>query len=75
MRPCSTNNSSARRIAWFLMAVFAAVITPSTDAFSMLFLWIPMSLLYELGIVLCRMQPPRPTLDLDVPDSEEMVEV
>ena len=34
------------------MAVFAAVITPSTDAFSMLFLWVPMSLLFELGIIL-----------------------
>src|SRR5262249_11275201 len=31
-----------RRIVWFLMAIFAAVITPSTDAFSMLFLWLPM---------------------------------
>ena len=42
-----------RRIAWFVMAVFAAVITPSVDAFSMLFLWVPMGALYELGILLC----------------------
>jgi sec-independent protein translocase protein TatC len=42
-----------RRISWFLMAVFAAVITPSVDAMSMLFLWVPMGLLYELGILLC----------------------
>src|SRR5207253_11405223 len=64
-----------RRIAWFIMAVFAAVITPSTDAFSMLFLWVPMSMLYELGIGLCLFSPKKPELDLDVPESEEMVEV
>jgi len=63
-----------RRIAWFVMAVFAAIITPSPDAISMLLLWIPMSMLYELGIVLCRMQPPRSVLDDDL-DSGAMVEV
>jgi sec-independent protein translocase protein TatC len=63
-----------RRIAWFVMAAFAAVVTP-TDAFSMIFLWIPMSLLYELGIILCRLQPQRSALDMDVPESEELVEV
>jgi hypothetical protein len=41
----------------------------------MLFLWLPMSALYELGIVLARLSPRPPGLDLDVPDSEEMVEV
>ena len=49
-----------RRMAWFVMAVFAAVITPSTDAFSMMFLWVPMSLLYELGILLCMLSPRPP---------------
>jgi sec-independent protein translocase protein TatC len=44
-----------RRIAWFLLAVFAAVITPSVDAYSMFFLWLPLGLLYELGIGLCRL--------------------
>src|SRR5207247_616434 len=37
-----------RRVIWFLMAVFAAVITPSTDPYSMMFLWVPMCLLFEL---------------------------
>jgi sec-independent protein translocase protein TatC len=64
-----------RRIAWFVMAVFAAIITPSTDAFSMLFLWLPMSLLYELGILMCKYAPQRPTYDIDVPESEELIEV
>jgi sec-independent protein translocase protein TatC len=64
----------SRRIAWFVMAVFAAVVTP-TDAFSMIFLWIPMSLLYELGILLCRLQPPRSALDDELPEAEENFEV
>ncbi len=64
-----------RRIAWFVMAVFAAIITPSTDALSMLFLWVPMSLLYELGIGFCLLSPRRPKLDVDVPEPEDMVEV
>jgi sec-independent protein translocase protein TatC len=42
-----------RRLAWLLMAVAAAVMNPSPDLWSMLFLWIPLGLLYELGILLC----------------------
>jgi sec-independent protein translocase protein TatC len=42
-----------RRIAWFSMSIFAALITPSVDPVSMLFLWVPMGCLYELGILLC----------------------
>lgn len=64
-----------RRMAWFLMAVFSALITPSVDAVSMLFLWLPLGLLYELGIFMCWMSPREPDLDMDVPDSEEMIEV
>ncbi len=67
---------SKRRIIWFLMAVFAAVITPSTDPVSMLLLWIPMTLLFELGIYLCKYLPGKPLLDFaELPESEEMVEV
>jgi len=64
-----------RKISWFLMAVFAAVITPTPDAMTMLFLWIPMGFLYELGIVLCAMQPQTPFEDVETPQAEEMVEV
>ena len=39
------------------MAVFAAIITPSADRHGMLFLWVPMSLLFELGIYLCLLSP------------------
>jgi sec-independent protein translocase protein TatC len=67
---------SKRRLAWFLMAIFAAVITPSTDYISMLYLWLPMGLLYELGIWLCWYAPRPPDLiDLELPDAGEIIEV
>jgi sec-independent protein translocase protein TatC len=64
-----------RRIAWFGLAVIAAVITPATDAYTMLFLWVPMSLLYELGILMCVYWPKPPAFDVEVPESEELIEV
>ncbi len=64
-----------RKIAWFLMAIFAAVITPSTDPISMCLMWIPMCFLFELGIWMCTLRPRTPDFDIDVPDSEEMVGV
>ena len=64
-----------RRIAWFILAIFAAVITPSTDAFSMLFLWIPMCLLYELGIWICLLSPRAHEEEWENSEAEEMVGV
>jgi len=55
--------------------VCAAIITPSVDIFSMELLAIPMFGLYYLGILLCRLNPRRADLDLDMQESEEMVEV
>ena len=43
-----------RRIAYLVLAVLAAVIAPS-DPFSLVAMWIPMCLLYELGILLARL--------------------
>jgi sec-independent protein translocase protein TatC len=63
-----------RRIAWFAMAAFAAVVTP-IDALSMILLWIPMCGLYELGIFLVRFTATPSESDMDVPEAEEMVEV
>jgi sec-independent protein translocase protein TatC len=63
------------RIACFLIHVFAAVITPSVDIVSMEALALPMFGLYGLGILLCKFNPGRQALDIDVPESEEMVEV
>ena len=41
-----------RRWAIVILAVAAAVITPSQDAFSMLAMFIPLYILYEVSIVL-----------------------
>jgi sec-independent protein translocase protein TatC len=49
----------SRRAAWFLLAVFAAVASPTVDVVNLLLLWIPLGLLFELGIVLCRLSPAR----------------
>lgn len=43
-----------RRYVWFGMAILAAFITPP-DVSSMLFLLVPMALLYEVGLVAARM--------------------
>lgn len=66
-----------RKIAIFGLAVFAAVITPTPDAVTMMYLWLPMVALFELGIWLCVLSPRKDSSldDLDVPDSEELVEV
>ncbi|MCL2390601.1 MAG: twin-arginine translocase subunit TatC, partial [Endomicrobia bacterium] len=47
--------SSKRREAYFSMCVFAAVITPTTDAFSLALFMIPMIVLYEIGIIFSKM--------------------
>jgi sec-independent protein translocase protein TatC len=64
-----------RGIAWFLLALFAAVILPSVDVASMLFLWLPLGLLYELGIIMCVLWPRPPAFDMDVSESDELIEV
>jgi sec-independent protein translocase protein TatC len=42
-----------RRPAWLTIGVLVALVNPSPDLWSMIFLWIPLVLLYELGILLC----------------------
>lgn len=66
---------SKRRFAWMVLAVFAALITPTPDALTMLFLWVPMCLLFELGIWLIKMSANEPELGEDTPESEELIEV
>ena len=65
---------SKRRMAFFILAGVAAI-GPTVDAFSMLFQWVALCLLYELGIWLCVWSPKKAPLDIDVPDSKEMIEV
>lgn len=51
-----------RRFAIVIIAVLAAVITPTPDPFNMTIVMIPLILLYELGILLARFTyRPRPT--------------
>ncbi len=65
-----------RRVAYFVLAVFAAVASPSVDALSMLYLWVPLCFLYEMGIVLIRMAPKRPEwTDADEAEVRELIEV
>lgn len=42
------------RHAAFIMCIFAAVVTPSVDPFSLLLVWVPMVALYFLGIYLVK---------------------
>jgi sec-independent protein translocase protein TatC len=46
--------SSARRIVWFLAAIFAAVVTPTTDPVTLLLVTGPFIALYELGLLLAK---------------------
>ncbi|MCI0684123.1 MAG: twin-arginine translocase subunit TatC [Gemmataceae bacterium] len=64
-----------RRMAYFAMAVFAALITPSTDAFSMMFMWVPMCLLYEFGIWLCWYRGRQEDDTADLEEEHELVGV
>lgn len=67
-----------RRIAFFTMAAFAMIFLPTPDPQSMIFLWVPMIGLYELGILLCIWQGEHPLLgdwDQDETKSNELVEV
>jgi sec-independent protein translocase protein TatC len=67
-----------RRIAFFVLAIFAAIITPTVDPWSMLFLWVPMCGLYELGILLCIWQGEQNRLfewEEEEEKSNELVEV
>lgn len=42
---------SWRRYTAVLFAIGAAILTPSTDVMSMMIVWVPMMILYELGII------------------------
>jgi sec-independent protein translocase protein TatC len=46
------------RYAVFILAVFAALITPTPDLVTMLYLFVPMFGLYCLGVLVCKYFPP-----------------
>jgi sec-independent protein translocase protein TatC len=58
-----------RRWAVLIMAFAAAVITPSQDAFSMLAMFVPLYILYEVSIVLARIVQPKREPEPGVEDS------
>jgi sec-independent protein translocase protein TatC len=58
----ATDYRAKRRLAILVIVVVAAILTPGPDVSSMLFLSIPMLLLYELGILLVGKWPPAVTL-------------
>jgi sec-independent protein translocase protein TatC len=62
-----------RKVAIFVLFVVAALLVTG-DPISLFGLAVPLVLLYELGIIMCKMSP-RQVFDLDVEESEEMVEV
>jgi sec-independent protein translocase protein TatC len=45
------------RYACFILALFAAIITPTPDVVTMLYLFVPMFGLYLLGILICHLFP------------------
>lgn len=57
------------RYALLIMMVFAAVITPTPDAVTMLYLFVPMFGLYMLGVAICRFFPPKHE-EYDTDDAE-----
>lgn len=64
--------AAKRRVAIFVICIFAALITPSIDVISMLLLAAPMVGLYELGIVMVRYTESQLALeDLEVPYTPE----
>ena len=46
--------AKARKVVWFLAAIFAAVVTPTTDPVTLLLVTGPFIALYELGILFAR---------------------
>ena len=61
---------SFRKYAVIILLVLAAVITPSTDPFNMAVVFVPLYLLYELGIVTSTLFARTPLVVRDVPGAE-----
>jgi sec-independent protein translocase protein TatC len=64
-----------RKMAIFILAIVGGLLSVSPDLYSMLLLVVPMWALYEVGILMCKWMPRREIDDLDVPQSEELIEV
>jgi sec-independent protein translocase protein TatC len=61
------------RMACFILAIFAALVTPTPDAVTMLYLFIPMFSLYLAGIVFCHFFPGfDPNEEEEIEEAEEV---
>ncbi len=58
------------RYAVIILALFSAIITPTPDAITMMYLFIPMFGLYMIGVAVCRIFPPQHEID----DAAELAE-
>lgn len=63
------------RTAVFTLAVFSAVITPTPDVVTMMYLFVPMFGLYLLGILVCYWFPPKPWFADEDAEAEAQVAV
>lgn len=63
------------RYACFIIAVFAALVTPTPDAITMMYLFVPMFGLYMLGILFCHMFPGFDPTAAEEPEEAEEVAV
>lgn len=63
------------RYACFILAVFAAIITPTPDVVTMTYLFAPMFGLYMLGILFCHLFPGFDPTELEEPEPAEEIAV
>jgi len=60
------------RYACFILAVFAALLTPTPDIITMLYLFMPMFGLYLAGIVFCHYLPGAASLPMEEIPADEI---
>lgn len=60
------------RHATLILAFFAAIITPTPDAVTMCYLFVPMFGLYLLGVAVCKFFPPQHELDDAAAEAEQV---
>ncbi len=63
------------RYACFILAVFAALVTPTPDVVTMMYLFAPMFTLYLIGILFCHLFPGFDPNEIDEPEPAEEVAV
>ncbi|MBN9118430.1 MAG: twin-arginine translocase subunit TatC [Planctomycetes bacterium] len=63
------------RYACFILAVFAALVTPTPDVVTMMYLFAPMFALYMLGILFCHLFPGFNPNEVEEPEPAEEIAV